>query len=170
MSNSVNPALATMQDIQTPAEIGLWPLAYGYWISLFVAIAVITLLIIWLRKHRKAGAVKRAALKELAMLDQNHQQFAVEVSSLLKRAAISYGSREQVAQLTGSDWYKWLNAQVKAPQDELCKLLALRFQKAQLTEDEKQALRLHAQSWLKAALPLRKVDQMSKKTSEVSQC
>ncbi|MCG9731215.1 DUF4381 domain-containing protein [Shewanella sp. Isolate13] len=170
MGNPVNPALASMQDIHTPAEIGLWPLAYGYWISLFVVIVVTTLFILWLSKRRKVGAAKRAALKELAMLDQNHQQFAAEVSSLLKRAAMSYGARQQVAQLTGNDWYKWLNAQVNTPQDELCKLLALRFQKAQLSDDEKQSLRRHAQSWLTTALPLSKVSAISHQGSEVSQC
>lgn len=170
MSNPVNPALASMQDIQTPAEIGLWPLAYGYSLSLIILIVVTTLLIVWFRKHRQVGAAKRVALTELAALDQNSPQFAVEVSSLLKRAAMSYTSRNQIAQLSGDDWYQWLNAQTNKPQDELCKLLALRYQKAQLSEDEKQALMLHAQGWLKAALPLRKMSSIRPKSSEVSQC
>ncbi|WP_299806460.1 DUF4381 domain-containing protein [uncultured Shewanella sp.] len=180
MNNPVNPALASMQDIQTPAEIGLWPLAYGYWFSLVIIIVVSSLLIIWIRKRRQVGAAQRVALTELAALDQNSPQFAVEVSSLLKRAAMSYTSREQVAQLSGDNWYKWLNAQVNNPQDELCQLLALRFQKAQLSEDEKVALRQHAQSWLKTALPLTntqasakanaKTNAISNTASEAKQC
>lgn len=170
MTNPVNPALASMQDIQTPAEIGLWPLAYGYWLSLFMLIVFSTLLIVWIRKRRTASAAKRAALKELATLDQNGQQFAIEVSSILKRAAMSYAPRQQIAQLSGDDWYNWLNAQVNTPQEELCRLLALRFKKAQLSDDEKQALRTHAQNWLKLALPLSKGSAMSHTRSEVSQC
>ena len=176
MSNPVNPVLASMQDIQTPAELGLWPLAYGYWLSLIIIIVITSLLIIWLRKRRQIGAAKRAALIELAALDQNNPQFAVEVSSLLKRAAMSYTRREHIAQLSGDDWYQWLSAQVDKPQDELCKLLALRFQKSQLSQDEKMALRQHAQSWLKTALPLANTQASAKTiatsntTSEANQC
>ncbi|GIU08425.1 MULTISPECIES: DUF4381 domain-containing protein [unclassified Shewanella] len=172
MSNPINPALASMQDIQTPAEIGVWPLAYGYWLSLVIIIIVTALLIVWIKKRRQISAAKRVALKELAAIDQNSPQFAVEVSSLLKRAAMSYTCREHVAQLSGDDWYQWLNAQVDKPQDELGKLLALRFQKAQLNQDEKMALKQHAQNWLKAALPLAsaKANAISNTTSEAKQC
>ncbi|MGS0692934.1 DUF4381 domain-containing protein [Shewanella sp. 30m-9] len=154
MTNPVNPALASMQDIQTPVEIGLWPLAYGYWLALFSILVLVMLASVWLIKRRQHRAAKRAALAELATLDIHNQQYASEISSLLKRAAISYWARSQVAQLSGDDWYQWLNAQVTNPQDELCRLLATRFQPSSLSDKDKQALKLHAQNWLKAALPL----------------
>ncbi|ABZ77227.1 conserved hypothetical protein [Shewanella halifaxensis HAW-EB4] len=154
MTNPVNPALASMQDIQTPIEIGLWPLAYGYWISLLIIILVATLLIVWFKKRRQVSAAKRAALVELAKLNMHSEQYVTEVSSILKRAAMSYCSRSQVAQLCGDDWDHWLNAQVATPQDELCRLLAMRFQPLSLSDEDKQALKHHAQNWLKGALPL----------------
>ncbi|MGS0682254.1 DUF4381 domain-containing protein [Shewanella sp. 125m-7] len=168
MTNTVNPALASMLDIQTPSEIGLWPLAFGYWIALFVILVLVTLGFIWLKQRQQIHAAKRAALSELAALNIDSEQYATDVSSLLKRAAMSYSDRSQVAQLSGNDWYQWLNAQMTTSQDELCRLLATRFQPNQLSIDDKQSLKRHAQHWLKTALPLAKAT--CKSAKELSPC
>ncbi|MCK8044053.1 DUF4381 domain-containing protein [Shewanella sp. 1CM18E] len=156
MTSLANPALAGLQDIQTPAEIGLWPFAYGYWIALILILSCIAVTIIWYKNRRKIHAAKNAALTELTKLELQNEQFVYEVSAILKRAALSYSPRSQVAQLSGNDWYKWLNEQVSTPQDELCELLAKRFQANAFSDADKTQLRNCAERWIKSALPLKK--------------
>ncbi|GIU44399.1 hypothetical protein TUM4438_15500 [Shewanella sairae] len=169
MSNSVNPALASLQDIQTPTEVGTWPFAYGYWLTLTLLIVCVALLFVWFRKRQQRLAPKKAALNELAAMSPSSEHFVVEVSSLLKRAAMSYTSRTDIAKLSGDKWGQWLSAQVTKPQDELAQLLAARFQPQQLTEADKQRLKSCAQNWLKQALPL-KPNHDQDANREVSKC
>ncbi|MDR8523343.1 DUF4381 domain-containing protein [Shewanella fidelis] len=164
MTTQANPALAALQDIQTPVEIGAWPLAYGYWITLALIICSLGLITYWLIKRRQTHAAKNAALAELAALELQHEQFVDQVSSILKRAALSYSPRTQVAQLSGDNWYKWLNAQVSSPQNELCELLAKRFQANPFSDAEKSKLRASAQRWIKSALPLKKAAKSEEST------
>jgi hypothetical protein len=152
---AANPALATLQDIQTPAEIGLWPLAYGYWIVIFVTLLSLVAVFIYLKKRRLRSAAKRAALVELANLDPSAGQYITNVSEILKRAAMSYCDRTLVAGLSGTHWYAWLTAQVNQPPVELCELLKLGYQRTELTESQAITLKQSAEHWLKNALPLK---------------
>lgn len=58
-SATPNPALADLQDIIHPDPIGAWPWAIGYWLVLAFVIALITLLVIWLRKRARDFAPKK---------------------------------------------------------------------------------------------------------------
>ncbi|PKG58922.1 DUF4381 domain-containing protein [Shewanella sp. Choline-02u-19] len=151
---AANPALASLQDIQTPTEIGLWPLAYGYWLLLLVVLISVAAAFIYLRKRRQHTAAKRAALVELAKLDPSTAQYITNVSEILKRAAMSYCDRSLVAGLSGTHWYAWLTAQVNSPPVELCELLKLSYQRTELTQSQAIALKQSAEHWLKSALPL----------------
>ncbi|MCL1148398.1 DUF4381 domain-containing protein [Shewanella marinintestina] len=168
MTTPGNPALASLKDIQPPTEIGTWPLAYGYWLAIFAGVALTITLIYLLKQRRNKYAVQKAALKQLDAMDLQHPQFVIEVSSLLKRAAMSTTNRQQVAKLSGNDWTLWLNAQVKTPQDELCQLLAKRFQPNSFSNEEKQRLKIAASNWLKSALPLKPSKHQT--SSEVLPC
>ncbi len=151
---AANPALASLQDIQTPVEIGLWPIAYGYWILIVIAFVSSIAILVYLNKRRKHNAAKRAALVELAELDLKAANYIANVSAVLKRAAMSYCQRDLVASLSGSAWHKWLSQQVKQPPTELCELLSLSFQREPLTESQAITLKQCAEQWLKNALPL----------------
>lgn len=151
---AANPALASLQDIQTPVEIGLWPIAYGYWILIAIALMSSIAMFVYLSKRRKHNAAKRAAIVELAELDLKAANYIANVSAVLKRAAMSYCERDLVASLSGSAWHKWLSQQVKQPPTELCELLSLSYRREPLTESQAIALKLYAEQWLKNALPL----------------
>ncbi|QQX78772.1 DUF4381 domain-containing protein [Shewanella sp. KX20019] len=153
-NSPANPALASLQDIQTPVEIGLWPLAYGYWIVLFVAAASLVAGFIYLKKRRQRSAAKRAALEELANLDLNAVQYIANVSAILKRAAMSYCDRSSIAGLSSTQWHVWLTAQVDRPPVELCKLLNMAYRPTPLTDAQAVSLKQSAKHWLKTALPL----------------
>lgn len=151
---AVNPALASLQDIQTPVEIGLWPIAYGYWILIAIALISLIAIYVYVNKRRTQSAAKRAALIALAELDIETPNYIANVSAVLKRAAMSYCERDLVASLSGSAWHKWLSQQVKQPPTELCQLLSLSYQQQPLTESQAIALKQCAEQWLKNALPL----------------
>ncbi|MCL1051655.1 DUF4381 domain-containing protein [Shewanella abyssi] len=171
-NSPANPALASLQDIQTPLEIGIWPLAYGYWIVLLAAAISLIAGFIYLKKRRQQSAAKRAALVELANLDLNAGQYIANVSAILKRAAMSYCDRSSVAGLSGIEWHVWLNAQVDRPPVELCELLKLAYRPTPLTEAQAVTLKQSAKHWLKTALPLeqKRLNAMSNANMGAKQC
>ncbi len=155
MPSASNPALAALKDIQTPEAIGYWPLAYGYWLVLALIVIALIAITIWVIKCHKNSAAKREALAQLNQLDDTHPQLAIEVNTLLKRSAMSYLPREQVAALEGEKWHQWLRQQVKQFDSNLGALLDKRYQPQPLTLDEAQQLKAAAAQWLQQALPLK---------------
>ncbi|MCH1918816.1 DUF4381 domain-containing protein [Shewanella sp. A3A] len=133
-SPSANPALSGMQDIQLPADIGWWPLAPGWWALIVVALLLLIIAIVWsirvLRRRRQHAAAAKSALQMLQQLDSQDPQLAVHVSALLKRTAISYGDRQQVAALTDDAWYRYLDAVLPAAErGQFAELLANRYRR-----------------------------------------
>lgn len=155
MQTANNPALAAMKDIQLPEPIHAWPPAYGYWLVLAACLTILAVCLWWFIKQYRHRAAKREALKQLAHLALNHPQFAIEVNTILKRSAMSYLPREQVASLEGEAWLLWLQQQVTHIDDNLPLLLAKRYQSKALTPTQAEQLRLAAIGWLKQALPLK---------------
>ena len=151
-----NPALAALQDIQTPTAIGAWPLAYGYWIVIIIAVVILLAAFVYFNKRYKNNAAKRAALVALAELKLSAPNYITQTNEILKRAAMSYCDRDIVAGLSGSAWHAWLSAQVKRPPVELCDHLKLGYQPIKLTESQALILKQSAEHWLKSALPLTK--------------
>lgn len=148
-STAPNPALAQLQDIIHPEPIGAWPWAIGYWLVLALLIALITLLVIWLRKRARYLAPKKAAKQLLSQLDRQAPSYASDVNSLLKRTAMSYLSRETIASLDGEAWAAWLDSYLPAPKRQrLGPLLAKRHQATPLTLAEANELHQLTQAWL----------------------
>ena len=149
MATAPNPALADLQDIIHPDPIGAWPWAIGYWLVLALVIALITLLVIWLRKRARDFAPKKAAKQLLNHLDKQAPSYVSDVNSLLKRTAMSYLSREAIASLDGEAWAAWLDSYLPAPKRQrIGPLLAKRHQPTQLTLAEANELHELAKAWL----------------------
>lgn len=107
-----------LRDIHLPEAIGIWPPAIGWWLLplvLIVCATVIYYLIQYRIKMKRKPAYKKIALAELAHIKQNaseNKQSIVhlrEISTLLRRIALSYLPRESVASLTGEKWITQLN-------------------------------------------------------------
>ncbi|MCS6153557.1 DUF4381 domain-containing protein [Shewanella baltica] len=148
-SATPNPALADLQDIIHPDPIGAWPWAIGYWLVLALVIALITLLVIWLRKRARDFAPKKAAKQLLNQLDKQAPSYVSDVNSLLKRTAMSYLSRDAIASLDGEAWATWLDSYLPAPKRQrIGALLAKRHQPTPLTLAEANELHELAQAWL----------------------
>ncbi|MCU7961377.1 MULTISPECIES: DUF4381 domain-containing protein [unclassified Shewanella] len=148
-STASNPALAQLQDIIHPDPIGAWPWAIGYWLVLALVIALITLLVIWLRKRARDLAPKKAAKQLLNQLDKQATSYASDVNSILKRTAMSYLSREAIASLDGEAWAAWLDSYLpEHKRQRISPLLAKRHQATPLTLAEANELHQLAQAWL----------------------
>lgn len=107
--------LSSLRDIHLPESIGWWPLAPG-WYLLATSIVIACLLIGFLGlRYYSNGRAKREALRRLAMykkqyeLDANSQLCTANISELLKRLALSYYPRTQIAALQGEAWIAFLN-------------------------------------------------------------
>jgi len=148
-STAPNPALAQLQDIIHPEPIGAWPWAIGYWLVLALVIALITLLVIWLRKRARDLAPKKAAKQLLNQLDRQATSYASDVNRLLKRTAMTYLSREAIASLDGEAWAAWLDSYLpEHKRQRISPLLAKRHQATPLTLAEANELHQLAQAWL----------------------
>ncbi len=107
-------ALAQLKDIHLPPAIGLWPPAWGWWL-LFVLLVVLALFAgALLRRFKKQGEPKRCALRLLAQYEQQYQQTndtqatSARISELLKRVALVYFPRNEVAMMHGMEWIDFL--------------------------------------------------------------
>lgn len=107
MNPNLQSQLAQLRDIRVPQEIGLWPLAPGWWTALALIVIALIAFIIW-RVRRRYGA-RYLALQELdALPTDDPRQFATGVSTLLRRVARL--KEEAVAQLSGKSWADYLSA------------------------------------------------------------
>lgn len=104
-------ALAELRDIHLPEAIGFWPLAYGYWVLLLLALVGAAL---WYRRYRRFD-VHRAAEQHLnqLLLDYRHDsdagKLAKAVNVLIRRTALSLKPRVEAASLTGAAWMSFVH-------------------------------------------------------------
>lgn len=174
MEPAVNPALANMHDIQPPEMISNLPIAMGYWLVLAALCIALVILIVKLKRDWHKRAAKREVLAQLDALivtQDNSSALPLQINSLIKRAAMSYLSREQVAGLQGPAWYQWMDQQTKAPNPRLIALLDRRYQRTGLTQEEANELKALAHTWLQQALPLKNIQiRTQAQGSEEAQC
>jgi biopolymer transport protein ExbB/TolQ len=103
----MNP-LQNLKDIRTPASIEIWPPAYGWWLLACLLLIGICILTIWLVKLRKVRLAKRQALKALQQIDGSHLDSIPQLNQLLKRLAMTYFPNQNVQQMHGAQWTKFL--------------------------------------------------------------
>ena len=119
----MNPAmpqdpLAQLKDIHLPDPVGQWPPALGWWLLAVVVILLMVGIIVWLWQRHRKNAYRREALAYLDALQQRAAEHdpvtvATQLSSLLKRVAITLFGRHQTAGLNGSDWLRFLDEKGK---------------------------------------------------------
>lgn len=107
--------LAQLKDIHLPDPVSWWPPAPS-WYAVFVLILAGIIFLTWqaYKRHRYTLAKKRA----LALLATYQAEYTKEhnvpltsanISELLRRVALVYYPREQVASLHGEAWLHFLN-------------------------------------------------------------
>ena len=103
-----------LRDIHLPDPVSWWPPAPGwYGVALLFIILIITAW--WLIHRRRNPSLKKLATRELQKIEhayaqhQNTPKLCSDISILLRRVAMSYGSRNKQAGVTGKEWLHHLN-------------------------------------------------------------
>lgn len=145
-----------LADIHLPTEPGIFPLAWGWWL-IIISSTLFLLLIFFLVKH----SIQKNKAKKQALIELDNCSSVSQINSLLKRAALSYYPREQVASLTGTDWLSFLDAQLKSNKGQFkafeTQWLSASFSQNHLDEETLTQAKKMAKNWLKKALPAPKL-------------
>jgi hypothetical protein len=100
-----------LKDIHLPDTIGWWPPAPGWWLLPLALILLILAVRYAYRRFTEKTAVKSAQKLLLVLRQQSlePEQILSEISALLRRAAITLDSRNNVASLHGQNWLAYLD-------------------------------------------------------------
>jgi hypothetical protein len=108
-------SLAQLKDIHMPPVVGWWPLAFGWYVVMAVICCLLFFCLYRTYQCYLNGRAKKQALKLLEVYasqyekERNSQLTSARISELLKRVALVYYPRHQVASTHGSDWIAFLN-------------------------------------------------------------
>ncbi|MGI9627204.1 MAG: DUF4381 domain-containing protein [Longimicrobiales bacterium] len=112
---NVQEALPGLHDIVAPPAVSWAPGTVGW----ALVLAVLSALVGWglVRRHRKnvANRYRVSALRELAAIERSwtdpgsRQGALLAIPTLLKRVALSFADRRQIASLTGEQWLGFLD-------------------------------------------------------------
>ena len=161
-------ALSQLHDIQTPEAITWWPLAWGWWLVIAIVLALLVFVISLVIKRYKLLKAKKQAL---SLLQQAKDLPATEkvkaVNTVLKRVALAYVERDNIAQLSTDEWSKWLNQfneKTKVDAD----LLSLIYQR-NCSEQEAKMLHTQAVNWINKVLPISKSQLLASQQASMKQ-
>jgi hypothetical protein len=153
MKPSLSETPLDLKGVQLPDVPAWFPLAWGWWASA-IGVLIALLCVVWLYCwQRKRLAPKKTALR---LIDQPHCNNPASAMEVVRQVVLSYYPRNEVAYLTGDDWYAFLDAEITQPlfvpnRDKWQQAL---YQK-QSAEDEQQLVE-HCQQWVREALPPKK--------------
>ena len=103
--------LSQLNDIQTPEQIGWWPIAWGWYAIALISILLIVLTTVLVLRHIKTRRAKKQALAMLNQLNVAESPLIAvrQINDIFKRVVLSYVERSDVAELSGKEWANWLN-------------------------------------------------------------
>lgn len=107
--------LNQLKDIHLPNPVGLWPLAVGWYLLAFFVVLLGIALVYYLRKRALHAKPKQLALDLLDTYSAQYQQArnsqvtSAQISELLRRVALAYFPRDEVASLHADAWIAFLN-------------------------------------------------------------
>lgn len=112
----VDQTLNQLRDLHLPPPISFWPLANGWYLVFFLGLLILSVVLyIALKRHQRLKP-KRYALAQLKFIEEAYhsEQWTAskacqEISKLVRRVAIAYGQRSQVANLSGAGWIDYLS-------------------------------------------------------------
>lgn len=107
--------LVQLRDIHLPKDLSTWPWAPGWYILIFILFTLILFLFYCFKLAHGKQRVKKEALQLLQkyyedyLREKNSTQTCMMLSMLLKRVALVYFPRVEVARLQGIHWLNFLN-------------------------------------------------------------
>ena len=124
-------ALAQLKDINFPPAIGWWPLARGWYLVMALIFILVVFFLYRAYQRYLNGRAKKQALNLLELYATQYakegttQLTSARISELLKRVALVYYPRQQVASIHGQDWIDFLNKTSKRLDFESVKTMLL---------------------------------------------
>lgn len=105
-----------LNEIHLPEQIGWFPPAIGWWLLIIFVPILSYFLIAWLQRLFQKTAIKDA--KKLLKQLQNNDvltplEKVIELSSLLRRVAISLDVKTNIGGLTGRAWLDYLDSSLQ---------------------------------------------------------
>lgn len=100
-------SLDRLHDIVVPGPVSWWPLAPGWWMVLIAITGAASHLGFRYWKRWRANAYRRAGLAAIKAASSS-----LEINQVLRRVALAIMPREQVVELRGDQWTRWLAEQV----------------------------------------------------------
>lgn len=104
--------LQQLMDIKQPEATFWWPLAPGLWLLLLLVPFLLSIIYFFIHRYKP---VRREALNELQQLEQQFlathdiTRFAMDITLLLRRVALTKYKQEEVAGLSGIKWLEFLD-------------------------------------------------------------
>jgi hypothetical protein len=112
---NIDGNLANLHDIVMPPPVPWWPPAPG-WYVLAVVVGALVIAIVWRARRRwLARRYRTQALTELRAIHLDSLEpadAAASMMTVLKRTALAAYPRQQVAGLSGVDWWSFLDQSV----------------------------------------------------------
>lgn len=151
-----NP-LSTLKDIHLPQPPGLWPVAAGWYGLIFIVSLLLITAAVLLYRYYRRGRPRREALRQLAACEQQYaaaetsaDQISARISELLKRVALVYFPRSEVASLQGEAWINFLQRTAKNMNSSILRegLLELPYKKSSASVNLQPLFRC-ARNWIK---------------------
>lgn len=103
----MNP-LDQLADISTPADISIWPLAWGYWVLLVLISVLVTMATYWLIQQHKRSANKRLSIAYISQLNPQAEDFCSALLMQWKQSCAHYFWHSHPMQLSGSNWQQFI--------------------------------------------------------------
>jgi len=97
--------LENLHDITEVTTASWWPLAWGWWLAAIVVISLIISLVVLIMRRIAYNASARHAQ---ALLRSNQFSSLAEVNTIAKRFALAYGTRKEIAGLSGNSWLNYM--------------------------------------------------------------
>ncbi len=104
--------ISGLQELALPTPVSYMPQTIGWYILLAVLLVAMALLIRRWLQHRAANRYRRDALGRLDEIvsHANEPAAVAALPALVKRTALSFAPREDVAQLSGDAWLAYLDS------------------------------------------------------------
>lgn len=112
--NSTDP-LSQLRDIHLPDPVGLWPLAWGWWLLIALLVGALLAGFFYWRRHQRQRRYRRQAKAELELAYRDYREngdtalYLQRLSPILRRAALTAFPPSQVASLHGETWLEFLD-------------------------------------------------------------
>ena len=107
--------LAALRDVHLPLAVSWWPPAPGWWVILFIILALLALLfwhILLTRNIRQVSRQANIALEQIEyrfLSSENTEEAFRELSILTRKVVLTLCDDSRVAGLRGKNWVSFLN-------------------------------------------------------------